>query len=185
MFAGMWVSENVHLAFVQSLAERGIPLDLGKTVAVIGVFLILFPIIRMFFIDPLAEAIGNRTNELERTFSEAENLRHEMRTMRNDYEARITETEAKAREQIQQQVREAQELRKTLMAEASQKADDLIHKAREEIERDRERVLTQLRLDMAGLALGAAEKVIGENMDDDRNRRLIEDFLASSEASSR
>lgn len=182
MFAGMYVSKNVPLPFQEALAQQGIPLDLGKTVAVIGVFLILFPVINAFFIRPLDEAIHGRTEDLERTFGEAENLRAEMSKMRSEYEARIKESEARAREEIQQTLRETQDLRKQMMADANAKAEAMVKQAQEEIERERDRVLTDLRVHVTDLALSAAERIIGENMDTERNRKLVDEFLVGAEA---
>ena len=42
-----------------------------------------------------------------------------------------------AREQIQAQIREAQTLRQTLMAEATQKADAMVEQARAQIEQEK------------------------------------------------
>jgi hypothetical protein len=42
MVGGMWLYKNWHPEFLKSLEEQGILLNPGKTVAVIGVFLILF-----------------------------------------------------------------------------------------------------------------------------------------------
>ena len=58
MAGGTWFAVNVHPAFQETLAKQGIPLDLGRTIATIGVFLILFPAINSFF---LTRAAG-RTN---------------------------------------------------------------------------------------------------------------------------
>ncbi len=178
MFGGMILSDQTkEAAFIKALAEQGIPLDIGKTVATIGVFMILFPVIKSFFTNPLQEAIGQRNTDLERTFSEAESLRGQMTEMKADYERRLVETEAQAREQIQAQIREAQDLRKTLMAEATQQADSMKKRAQEEIEAERDRALTGIRLQVANLTLQATERILGENMDTDRNRRLIDEFL--------
>lgn len=181
MFGGMWISKNVHLAFVESLDKQGIPLDPGKIVAVIGVFLILFPVVRFFFIAPLSEAISARTSELERTFSEAETLRTDMDAMRSEYEQRLTATEAQAREQIQAQIREAQNLRATLMAEASAKADEMVEKARQEIEQEKHKVLSEVRLHVTNLTLGATERILGKNVDSETNRKLVQEFIEQVE----
>jgi F-type H+-transporting ATPase subunit b len=181
MVAGTYASVNaksVGLATIQEpLAEQGILLDLGKTVATIGVFLILFPVIKNFFIQPLNDAINERNNNLERTFTEAENLRAEMEKMRIDYDRRLAKSEASAREQIQSQIREAQNLRTQLMTEASAKADQLVQQAQAEIEAEKAKVLVELRTHVVDLALLAAEKVIGENMDTERNRTMVDDFI--------
>lgn len=177
MFGGFWFSKNVHLAFIEQLEGQGIPLDPGKTISIIGVFLILFPIVRIFFITPLAEAIGSRTTELEKTFSEVEGLRAEMSTMKADYEQRLTATEASAREQIQAQIKEAQNLRTQLMAEAAAKAGELVKRAQAEIEQEKQRVIGDLRLEVVNLTLLATEKVLGENIDSEKNRKLVNEFI--------
>jgi F-type H+-transporting ATPase subunit b len=180
MAAGMYVSVN-HLIDTTALEQMGILLDLGKTIAVIGVFLILFPVIRSFFITPLQEAILARTTELENTFSEAERLRAEMTSMRSDYERRIVETESQAREQIQAQIAEAQNLRQTLMAEATATADQMVKRAQQEIENEKQKALTEIRLNVVNLSLAAAEKLVGANMDTDRNRILVDEFITQVE----
>ncbi len=159
----------------------GLELNLSHTMAMVGMMLILFPVIKTFYVQPLSDAIHERTTNLERTFTEAEQLRSEMTKMKSDYEARLVATEAQAREQIQSQIKEAQQLRSDLMAEAASKADELLRKAQEEIIAERSRVITGLRVHVVDLALGATEKILGENVGDARNRKLIEEFVEKIE----
>ena len=162
---------------IKYFEEMGIPLDPGKTIAVIGVFFILFKLINNFYLAPLSEAITTRNSDLESTFTEAESLRSQMDSLKSDYEKRLVQTEADAREKIQAQIKEAQELRKTLMAEASSKADEMVKRAQDEIAAERDRALTGIRIHVANLTMLATEKVLNENIDNDRNRRLIDEFL--------
>lgn len=186
MMGGFWLSQNAekYLPFQHTLAKQGIPLDLGITIAVIGVFLILFPVLNTFYIKPLADAINERTHALESTFGEAETLRAEMTKMKSDYEQRLVATEAEARSQIQAQIKEAQDLRQTLMAEASAKADEMVKRAQQEIESEKQKVLGQLRAEVVNLTLSASERILGENMDSDKNRRLVAEFIDKVEAPS-
>ena len=181
MVGGMYVSLNVDLAFVDKVNGMGIPLDIGKTIATIGVFLIVFPLLDTFYLTPLKESILNRTQALQQTFEEAENLRAAMDETKADYETRLAETEASAREQIQAEIKKAQELRKAIQAEASERADELLAKAREEIVSERDRALVDMRVHVATLSLLATEKILGENMDNERNRKLIDEFIDNVE----
>lgn len=160
--------------FVHSL---GLPLDLMKTLAAIGVFLILFPLLDSFYFTPLAESINNRTKALEDTFTEAETLRTDMQQMKADYEKKLNQTEEDARTRIQSEVRKAQDLRTQIQAEANAKADEMLRKAREEIQAERDRVMNDVRVHVANLSLLATERILGENMDNERNRRLVEEFI--------
>ena len=184
MVAGTWASLNFKIGFIEKLNEQGLPLDLGKTVAVIGVFLILFPVINSFFIAPLKDAIESRNHQLEETFSAAEDLRAEMKKMKSDYETRLTETEAEARFQIQNQIKEAQNLRQQLVAEATERADAMVRQAQLEIDQEKAHAIATIRTHVVDLSLAAAEKVIGENMDNAKNRRLIAEFIDTVEVAS-
>jgi F-type H+-transporting ATPase subunit b len=181
MFAGAWADKNVHPGFVDSLDRMGLPLGPFKAVATIGVFLIVFPLIKMFFTDPLSNAIHERNSHLEHTFAEAESLRAEMTKLRTDYEAQLASANAAAREHIEAQIKEAQNLRQTLMNEAATRADAMIERAQQEIASERERILSGLRTQVVELSLVAAEKIVGENMDTDRNRRLVDEFVSGLE----
>lgn len=181
MATGTYIAANVHLGFEDQLANAGVPLDLARTLATIGVFMILFPVIKTFFLIPLWDAINARTSELEKTFSEAEDLRAEMKSMQSDYEKRIAATEADAREKIQSQIKEAQALRQRLEAEAVTRADELVRRADEEIQADRAKLKVELRKDVVNMTLAATEKLLGENMDTDKNRKLVEEFITKVE----
>ena len=163
---------------VAEAAEKmGIPIDLAMTIAVLGVFFVLFPVINFFFIAPLAEAIHARNSNLEHTFAEAEQLRAEMHKMRSDYETKLAQTEADARSQIQAEVKKAQELRSTITAEASRNADALIKQAQDEIAGEKACAITEIRTYVVDLTLQATTKVLSENMDNDRNRKLVQEFI--------
>jgi F-type H+-transporting ATPase subunit b len=180
VISNMFVKTDMY----HKMEEGGILVDPGQTISSIGVLLIMFTLVNLFFIAPLKESIQNRNNELETTFSEADSLRAEMATLKSDYEKRIADTEAQAREQIQAQIKEAQNLRATLMAEAQQKAADLLQKAQADIAAERKQVLTELRLQVVDLTMGATEKVLMENVDNEKNRKLVEEFVNKIEVHS-
>jgi len=171
----------IHGGFWDQPLIPGLDFAWQRSIVTIGVLIVLFPVIDNYFIVPLKEAINTRNNELERTFTEAEELRASMDQLRKDYEQRLATTEASAREQIQAQIREAQTLRQTLMAEAAQKADALVEQARTQIEQEKAKALVDIRSTVVDLTLAAAEKVVGANLDDKRNRQLVDDFISSVE----
>lgn len=190
MVGGFYASNGLHAepsmfpqlkTALDTLESQGIPFDPFKTVSVIGTFLLLFPVINSFFIKPLGDAIHSRTSELENTFSEAEGLRTEMTKMRADYEAQLAKTEAEAREKIQAQIKEAQDLRHSLIAEANAAKDQMVAKAQEEIQREKDRVMNEVRLEVVNLTLAATSKIVGENVTDDRNRKLVQEFIEKAE----
>jgi F-type H+-transporting ATPase subunit b len=151
--------------------------DLAMVITNIGIFLVFVGVLNSFFYTPFKEVIDTRNNSLEATFTEAENLKKEMGELRTSYEARLAQTEADAREQIQAQIREAQHLRTTLMAEATARADELLRKAEQDIEGEKQRALAEIRSHVVDLTLNATERLIGHNVDTKVNRKLVDEFI--------
>lgn len=54
-------------------------------------------------------------------------------------------------------------------------------RAASEIESEKQRAIAELRGEVADLALAAAGRVLGESMTDDRQRRLVREFIASAD----
>jgi F-type H+-transporting ATPase subunit b len=50
--------------------------------------------------------------------------------------------------------------------------------AKSEIQREKQTALAQLRNEVADLAIQAAEKILRAQLDDARNRALVDDFIA-------
>jgi F-type H+-transporting ATPase subunit b len=180
---GVFLNEKIGAGteHVGRIELAGVALEPGKTVGALGVFLALFPVIESFFVKPLTTALGERNDSLESTFAEVESLRSEMTSMKSEYEKRIASTEAEAREKINAQIKEAQVLRQSLMAEAADKSDALIKQAQEEISGEKSKALREIQIHVTDLALQAAEKVVGKNLDNDLNRKLIADFVSDLE----
>ena len=166
---------------LNSLEEQGLPVNPAITLATIGVLLITFPMIKAFYTGPLKASLDERNGNLEATFEEVESLRNEMTSMKSDYEKKLAASEAEAREKINAQIKEAQALRQSLMAEAATKSDAMIKQAQEEIAGERVKALRDIQVHVTDLALIAAEKVVGKNMDNDTNRKLVADFIKDLE----
>ena len=53
-------------------------------------------------------------------------------------------------------------------------------RATNDIEAEKQRAIGELRGEVADLALAAASRVVGESMTDERQRRLVNEFLTAS-----
>ncbi|OGO14429.1 MAG: hypothetical protein A2Z02_06240 [Chloroflexi bacterium RBG_16_48_7] len=60
---------------------------------------------------------------------------------------------------------------------ARKEAESIVAKAQVEINRQREKDIQELRSQFADIAILAAEKVIKENIDKEKNRKLIDEVL--------
>ena len=66
-----------------------------------------------------------------------------------------------------------------MVEQTRQQQQELIDRARRDIEGERDRAIADLRREAVELAIAGAGKVIEKNLDDQSNRRLVEGFLAT------
>ena len=72
----------------------------------------------------------------------------------------------------------AQESREADIAATREELERLRVRAAAEIEAEKGRAIADLRAEVADLAMSAAGRIVGESMTGERQRRLVEEFLA-------
>jgi F-type H+-transporting ATPase subunit b len=73
----------------------------------------------------------------------------------------------------------ADKVRADMLEQTRKEQGELLERARRDIDLEREKAIAQLRREAVELAILGASKAIEENLDSDRNRKLVESYLAS------
>lgn len=73
---------------------------------------------------------------------------------------------------------QAEETAKGIVTKAEQEAKAIVANGRTDAEEERNRILAELRDQVAAIAIAAANKLVGEALDEDRQRSLIADFFS-------
>ena len=149
--------------------------------AAMGAVFFMFPFVQMWFLAPLKEALDERTRSLESTYADAENLKQHMADLKTSYEQKLAQSEAEAREKIQAALAEAQQMKEQILNEARNQAEEIRERTKEDMERERQKMLVELRAHVVDLTFLVSEKVIHANLDDERQRKLIGDFIEKAE----
>ena len=66
-----------------------------------------------------------------------------------------------------------------MIDETHQQQQQMLERARREIEQEKERAIAEMRREAVELAIAGASKVIEKNLDDQSNRKIVESFLSS------
>ncbi|HVK06454.1 MAG TPA: F0F1 ATP synthase subunit B [Armatimonadaceae bacterium] len=142
-------------------------------------FLLLLFVLNRFLFQPVGGLLDQRQKDIASTYEQLENDQKQMASLKGEYEQRLSAIEAEGRERINTMIKEAQSSRDQLLHEAQVRSKDMVTRAESEIEREREQALITIRQQVVDLALGAATKVIGNSLDEPRQRTLIEEFIAT------
>ena len=148
-------------------------------------FLILLAIVWTFAFKPLAKTLDDRKSAIEQGLKDAEQARQDRANAEAERVAALTEARREANEILARAQKVAQETRDADIAATREELERMRVRASSEIDAEKQRALAELRSEVADLALQAAGRVVGETMTDQRQRRLVEEFLADPTASSK
>ncbi|MBR5165140.1 MAG: F0F1 ATP synthase subunit B [Ruminococcus sp.] len=140
--------------------------------------IILFILLRIFLFKPINKMMNERTESIQKDIDEAEKARQEAEELRRQYSDTISEAKEEASRIIMKAHDDAETERSSIIQKSHEEADEIVSAASETIENERRRVLQQAQSQIADLAIEAASKIVGENLDDEKNRKLVDAFLS-------
>ncbi|MBI3804764.1 MAG: F0F1 ATP synthase subunit B [Nitrospirae bacterium] len=143
---------------------------------VIG-FLILLWVLRKFAWGPLSSILEERRSKIIAELEEIRVGKASLEQMRRDYEVKMAEIENQARARVQEAVVEGQRAAKELADESRAEARQILDKAKESIEREMQKAKVQLRDEIATIAVAAAEKIVRQEMNRQKNKELVLQYM--------
>ncbi|MDE6519660.1 MAG: F0F1 ATP synthase subunit B [Ruminococcus sp.] len=148
--------------------------------AVVNV-LILFILLRIFLFKPINKIMNERTESIQKDIDDAEKAKRETEKLKQQYTDSINEAKEEANNILRKAHEDAEAERESIISKSHKEAEEIVKSADETIENERKRVIQQAHAQIADLAIETASKVIGANLDDEKNRKLVDDFLAQEE----
>jgi F-type H+-transporting ATPase subunit b len=140
-------------------------------------FAVLVWLLRKFLFTPISNVLELRADRVKADRDEASRLRRVAAQQQSELERRLAGIESEARDRIQAAEREAATVREDLLAAARGERDRIIAAGHNELRREREKLLTELRDVVADLAMAAAAKVIERELDVKAHRAIIDDIV--------
>ena len=185
------------LAYAQGLADQlvafsasggeeggaGLTINLFWIIVSSVNFIIFFLIVYRVVLIPVGGMLSDRRERIEQGLKDADAARRDREAAADQRQGIIGEARREASEIVARGQRVADEAREKGVADTQAEIDRMRERAVTEIDAERQRALTDVRAQVAELALLAAGKVIGETMNTDREKRLVDEFLSQVSAS--
>ena len=149
----------------------------GLMIWTVVTFCCLAVVLRAFAWKPLLEALRQREDRVRSSVERAEQAKRDAERLLEENKAQLARAEAESRRIVEEGRSLAEKLKSEIVEKAGQQTRHMIEQARQEIDRNKEQALTQLRTEVANLAIGAAEKILNETLDAQRHRKVVDDVL--------
>jgi F-type H+-transporting ATPase subunit b len=176
--AGQAAREVVRLQ--AETASAGLTINLFWIIVAALNFLVFFAVLYLVVLKPIGVTLRARRARIEQGIHDADQARIERAAGTAAAVAELQAARHEAREILERAQKLADENRAADVAATREELERLRARASAEIEAEKARAIADLRAEVATLALDAAGHVVRETMSSDRQRRLVEEFLAES-----
>jgi F-type H+-transporting ATPase subunit b len=143
-------------------------------------FIVFAVVLYWLFGAPLSRMLAERRTRVEQGLRDAEEARKAREAAEQERVAALQEARREANEILTRAQKVADESRERDLAATRAELERIRTRATEDLEAEKQRAIGELRAEVADLALRAAGRVVGETMNDDRQRRLVNEFLSET-----
>jgi F-type H+-transporting ATPase subunit b len=143
------------------------------------IFGIVYFILSRYAFKPITAAVEAREKALEEAIEGAKRDREAAAKLLQEHQAAIDAARGEGQKMIAEGRTVAEKMRTDLLEQTRKEQQEMLERARREIESERDKAVAQLRREAIDLALAGASKVIEQNLESDKNRKLVESYLAS------
>jgi F-type H+-transporting ATPase subunit b len=143
------------------------------------IFVILYFLLSRYAFGPITAAVEKREQALEAAIDAAKRARDEAAKLLAEHRTQLDAARGEAQKLIADGRAVAEKMRADLIAQTHTEQQDMLTRARAEIDAEKVRAIADLRREAVDLALAAASKVIEQNLDAAKDRQIVESYLSS------
>ena len=134
-------------------------------------FGLLLLLLRLFAYKPIMKMLDTRAAKIKESLEAGERAKQEAVSAEKEIAKKIEEASASGQQIVGQAVKTAEEVKRRAAQDAKNEADAIIAKAQVEITREKQESMTELRKEVADLAVMVAGKAIATSLDKETQRK--------------
>jgi F-type H+-transporting ATPase subunit b len=152
--------------------------NIGLIIWTLVTFVILLFVLSKFVWGPLTSMLDERETSIREALELADKARAEALAAAEQNKKALIGALAEAQAAINKAREDAERVALEVHAKAEAEAQHLLEQARQTIQQERNQALQALRQQTAELVVLAAGRLIEENLDSEKNRKFVDDFIA-------
>ncbi len=157
---------------------EGLGINLGYLIVQVFNFLIILTILVAWVYRPLLNTLRQRRENIAKGLEDARIAAEARDNAEKEAEKILAEAQKEAGQIVREATGRGEQVQKEIKEAADAEAASILEAARADAMQEKEQALGDLRGQVAALAIAAAQKVIGESLDEKRQHALIEEFFS-------
>ncbi len=159
---------------------EGLGINVSSLIAQLINFTVLLVLLYFVGFKPVMRMFDERAKRVKESLEKAEKIKAQADAAEEAFKKQLETQRKEGQEIVNRAMRSSDELHKKAELEAKAEGEALVAKARNEIQRERDTAIGDIRKEFADLTITAAEKVIDRSLDKAAHRDIIEKVLKES-----
>lgn len=130
-----------------------------------------------FLFKPVMKMIQSRQQEIDDLYAQADAAKANAETLEAEYQQKLSVAQQTSDRIVKEAVTRGQNREEEIIRQANLEADAIREKASVDIAREKKKAVNDAKDEIASLAMDIAGKVVGETLDEDRQKQLVDKFL--------
>lgn len=143
---------------------------------IISFFLLLGLLWKVAF-PQILKAMKKREETIRQQLEETQKTKKEAESLLDEYKRQLAEARSEAQKIINDGKSLGENMRKEIVQKAQQESNQIVKRAQEEIELQKQKAILELQEKIADLSIMAASKIINKSLDTEDHRRLVEEYI--------
>lgn len=157
-------------------------INLGYLLVQIFNFLIVIIVLRVWVFRPIMGLLEKRRQAIAQGLEDARIAAEARSNAERDAEEIIAKAQTEAAQKVRDATERAEAAGKDVLARAESEALKAREGALADLAQERDKILAELRSQIATLAMAATQKLLGESLDEKRQHALIDEFFSGIKA---
>ena len=175
-----WIALTLSATPVFAAGDGG-PLEKVISLSMFILFLIVFVVagllLKKYAWEPILNALEEREGNIAQSLENAEKIANEMEKLDETCAARIAEADDQSKAIIVEARKGAGEAARVIEDKAREEAQILMENARRDIGTEQAKAQAELKSESTDLAVELASKILGDNLDEDKSRKLADQII--------
>lgn len=140
-------------------------------------FALLVVVLGKFAWKPILQALQAREHEIADALKKAEEAKKDAERMMQENRIAMDKASNETARLIAEGRAMAEQLKNDIVAKANESAKKMLEQAKDEISREKDAAMSQLRSEVAELSITVAEKILDESLDGAKQKKMVDKVL--------
>jgi len=140
-------------------------------------FSIVFAVLYWFAFKPLAKVMAERTSKIEKGLDDAKKVEEKLSQTQAEFNKAMSEAKKQANAILEKAAQDADARKQEMITRAKEEVGQIINQEKQKMQTEKAATLKEIKKEVADLVIAAVEKVLGEKIDEKKDREMIKKII--------